>query len=207
MRPGSLLYSPLLAFALAACETPVIYEPASDAGTPPVAERPTFSLDDEFWFNLGGTEILGEAYKGMRDGQHAFRRPLQNETLLFTPEMSLAYIDRAFGEDDIFEPDNGELDFPLTIGKTWSRTYRVRTEETLFTTRRRRDCEVLDFGRFQSEAGEFPAYRIACSASQLGEPGLSQDEIIYAPSVGRIVHRRTLGSGSTLTLIEHVRAR
>ena len=206
MRPGTLLATACL--ALAACETPVIYEPASDAaaGAPPAAERPGFAPGDEFWFNAGGSDILVEVYEGLREGLHAFRRPLQNETLYYTPDMSLVRIERAFGEDEYFDPDAGELAFPLAPGKTWSRTYRVRSENTVFSTRRRRDCEVLDYGRFQSEAGQFLAYRIACSASELGAAGLSQDEAIYAPAVGRVVHARTLGSGTAFTLIDHLRA-
>ena len=209
MTPANLKVTWIaLAFALAACETPVIYEPASEAtsGAQAPAERPSFSPDDEFWFNIGGSSILVEVYQGMTDGQHVFRRPLQNETLYYTADMALVRIERAFGEDEYFEPDNGALAFPLTPGKTWSRTYRERTENTVFTTRRRRDCEVLDVGRFESEAGQFLAYRIACSQSRLGEAGLNQDEVIYAPAVGRIVHRRRLGRGSELTLIEQVRA-
>ena len=196
-----------LAPLLAACETPATYEPAAAGAAPPAAERPSFSPGEEFWFNLGGDTILVEEYQGMEDGLHAFRRALDNETRYLSPDLSLVRIERAFGEDEYFDPDTGELEFPLAPGKTWSRTYRVRTDNTVFSTRRRRHCEVLDFGRFQSEAGEFLAYRIACSASELGDAGLVQEEVLYAPAVGRIVHRRVLGRGSDLTLIDHVRAR
>lgn len=198
-----------LALLLAACETPTTYVPlaATAAGAQEPAARPSFSPGDEFWYNLGGDTILVEVYEGMTEGLHAFRRDLDNETHYLTPDMALARIERAFGEDEFFDPDNGDLEFPLAPGKTWSRTYRVRTERTVFSTQRRRRCEVLDVGRFQSEAGQFLAHRIACSASGLGDANLVQEEVLYAPAVGRVVHRRVLGRGAVVTLIDHFRAR
>ncbi len=197
-----------LAMSLAACETQTIYEPnpAGKLISHASAQRPTFTPGDEFWFYVGGNEIVAEEYEGERDGLHAFRRALQNVTVLYTQDMARVRTERAFIDDEIFEPDNGELEFPLAVSKTWTRKYRVRDESTLFSTTRTRSCEVLDLGQAQTEAGEFQVFRIACTLGELGSAGVVQEELLYAPEVGRIINRRTLGSGTTLNLIEYKRA-
>ena len=194
--------------ALAACETPTVYEPmpAAKLVSHATAQRPNFTPGDEFWYHIGGSSIMVEEYEGVKDGLHAFRRALQNVTVLYTPDLAVARIDHAFANDEIFEPDNGELDFPLAIGKTWTREYRVRSEITMYATKRTRSCEVLDFGQAETQAGEFIAYRIVCTLTELGTAGVEQEEVLYSPDVGRIINRRVLGGGTTLNLIEYKRA-
>ena len=200
--------SSLTMMGLAACETQTIYEPnpAAKLISHASAQRPTFTPGDEFWFYLGGNEIVAEEYEGERDGLHAFRRALQNVTILYTPDLARVRTERAFSDDEIFEPDDGELEFPLAVSKTWSRKYRVRNESTMYSTTRTRDCEVLDLGQAQLEAGTFQVFRIACTLSELGEASVVQEELLYAPEVGRVINRRRLGGGTTLNLIEYKRA-
>lgn len=196
----------VLALIGSGCETPTVYEPRPGLEAGAVAQRPSFTPGDEFWFHTGGTSIMVEQYEGMVDGLHAFRRGMQHETVYYTPDLARVRTERTFGEDQFFVPDDGELDFPLSVGKTWTRTYRVRSESSVYTGERRRACEVLDLGQVTTQAGAFAAYRIACSLNEFGEAGLRQTEILYAPAVGRIVHRRRQGEGTELNLIEYTRA-
>ncbi len=203
----SLCFAICVGAALSGCETPTIYQaaPTQDAAT--VAQRPSFTPGDEFWFHVGGTAILVEEFLGAPNGLLAFRRALQNETLFYSPDLSLVRVERAFDEDEFIEPDNAELDFPLSVGKTWTRTYRLRSESSVYTGRRTRSCEVLDTGQVSSQAGEFLAFRIACTVREVGDAFQTQEEVLYAPAVGRIVNRRTLGGGTELNLIEYTRAK
>jgi len=198
----------VLALIVSGCETPTVYEPGPAPGleADAVAERPSFTPGDEFWFHTGGTSILVEVYEGMGEGLHAFRRGMQQETLYYSPDMALVRTERAFGADQYYDPDDGELDFPLRVGKTWTRTYRARSDTSVYIGERRRNCEVLDTGRLSSEAGQLAVFRIACDLNVFGEAGLQQTEILYAPAVGRIIHRRRQGAGTDLNLIEFNRA-
>jgi len=192
---------------LAACETPTIYEPAPDTATPAVARQPSFTPGDEFWFQVDGTSILVEKFIGVEDGLLAFRREIENETRFYSPDMALVRIEPAFSEFEFIEPDDGELVFPLTVGDTWTRNYRLRTESSVYAGRHTRECEVLDRGQLTSQAGTFGVFRIACTLRDLDEAIPSRGEVLYAPEVGRIVYRRTLGGGTDLNLIEFTRAK
>ncbi len=205
MRTASIAIC--LAVAVSGCETPEVYVPAPEgAAQDETAQRPSFTPGDEFWFHTGGRRILVEQYEGVVDGLHTFRRALQNETLYFSPDMALVKVERGFGEDAKFEPDDGALVFPLAVGARWDRTYRLSTESSLYTGRRTRRCEVVERGQVQTQAGTFEVFRIACTTNTLGETPSAPNEIFYAPSVGRVVLTRTLGSGNELSLIDHIRA-
>lgn len=196
-----------LAVAVSGCETAEVYAPAP-AGTAQeeTAQRPSFNIGDEFWFHTRGRQILVEQYEGMAEGLHTFRRALQNETLYYSPDMALVRVERGFGDDTKFDPDDGALVFPLAVGAKWDRTYRLSSERSLYTGRRTRRCEVVERGQVQTQAGTFKVFRIACTTNTLGETPSAPDEIFYAPSVGRIVLTRTLGRGNELSLIDHIRA-
>ena len=201
-RPGIVAFA--IAVALSACETPTLYQAAPDPSA--IAQRPSFTPGDEFWFHTGGASILVEVFLGVEDGLLAFRRGLQNETHIYSPDLALVRIESDFSEYVFREPDNGALVFPLAIGKSWTRRYRLRSESSVYTGQRTRACEVLDSGQMTSQAGTFMAFRIACTLRDLGEPFQVQEEVFYAPEVGRIIYRRRLGGGTELNLIEFSRA-
>ena len=197
-----------LALVGTGCEGPASYTPAA-ATTIPIAvpaQRPSFTVGDEFWFDNGGGSIFVETYTGMEKGLLVFDRGVDRETRLYSPDLAVVDVRRPFGADEWFEPDNGALDFPLALGKTWTRDYRVRWSDQLETVHRTRSCTVLDTGWVTVPAGTFATYRIACTSRELGSPDIGNEEVFYAPGVGRIILRRVLGSGDVLELIEFTRA-
>jgi hypothetical protein len=197
-----------LVLAAAGCEGPASYTPTAATAMPIAApaQRPSFTVGDEFWFDNGSGAIFVETYTGMEKGLLVFDRGVDQETRLYSPDLALVDVRRPFGADEWFEPDNGALEFPLAPGKKWTRDYRVRWSDELETVHRSRSCTVLDTGWATVPAGTFATYRIACTARELGSADVTHEEVFYAPGVGRIVLRRVLGSGNVLELIEFTRA-
>lgn len=190
------------------CETAAPYEFKASQGTSreAKAERPTFSVGDEFWFDTSDGAIVVEVFSGEEDGLLVFRRNLQNETFYYSPDLALVKVRRPFGSDQWFDPDDGLLEFPLTVGKTWSRTFRVRSTGRRRSAQRTRRCEVVSAGQANVPAGSFAAYRIDCTLRELGHGRVAHEEIIYAPVVGRVISHYSGVRGADIRLTEFSRA-
>lgn len=211
MSPRTLrsAFAACLVWAVAGCEAPTLYEVGAGPEIPSDAEasRPTFSVGDEFWFDTGELSILVEVFAGEEDGLLVFRRELKNESLYYSRDLALVKILRRFGADQWFDPDDGMLDFPLKVGKTWRKSYQVMSSDSLETVHRTRDCRVVDVGQISVPAGRFAAYRVECTARALGDARVAHEEIFYAPSVGRVILHRTRDGAVDIRLTEFSRAR
>ena len=197
-----------LAWAVSGCETTAPYEYGPTTAGIGDAEvgRPTFTVGDEFWFDSRDGSIFVEVFAGEENGRLVFRRDLQQETFLYTPDLALVTIRRPFGSDQRFDPDDGRLEFPLRVGKTWERTFRVSSTGSQRTVQRTRRCEVIDAGQASVPAGRFAALRIECTLRELGARGIVHEEIVYAPAVGRIIAQLTRGRSVDVRLTEFSRA-
>lgn len=196
-----------LAWTVAGCEVAPSYEALTGpaAAAPAPAERPSFTVGDEFWFDTGDRSIIVEVFDGEEDGLLVFRRSLQSEARYYTPDLALARIWRPFGTDQWFKPDNGMLEFPLTVAKTWVRSFRVVSSGSAHTVERTRSCQAVDTGQVSVPAGSFAAFRIECTLRELGSARVVEEEYFYAPAVGRIILYRTHDGGSDIRLTEFTR--
>jgi len=198
----------VLTAALWGCETQTPYVPWPGARAPLDTETgpPTFTPGDEFWFHRGAGSIVLEVFTGMEDGLLVFRRDLENETRYYSRGLSLVKVLRPLGTDRWFDPDDGVLDFPLAVGKTWTRTFDTWTSRTLRRVQRRRACEVVDAGQATVPGGSFAAYRIDCTLRELAKAPVVHEEFLYAPAVGRIIQHYTADDGIVSQLTEFTRA-
>ena len=194
-----------LLWLVAACDTMAPYEYGARAGAPP-AERPQFTVGDEFWFDTDDRSIIVEVFAGVQDGRLVFRRDSQQEVLVFSPDLALVEIQRPFGSDRLFDPDNGMLEFPLFVGKTWTRDFGVWSPDRQGRSNRSRSCAVVDAGQANVPAGSFAAYRVECTLRELGGTSAAREEILYAPEVGRVIVHFSRDRGIDTRLIEFSRA-
>ena len=190
------------------CDTSAPYEFGSGPAHADevVAERPTFTVGDEFWFDTGDGSIFVEVFSGTEDGLLVFRRDMEQETFYYSPDLALVEVRNPFESDERYKPDDGLLEFPLSIGKTWNRSFRVWRSDGERTVQRTRQCEVLDYGQAKVPAGSFASFRIECRVRELGRPSIVREEIVYAPAVGRVIARYSL-DGSDVRLVEFSRAK
>jgi len=197
-----------LAAVLPSCGTPAPRQAGPEAAAPAGAEaaQPAFSIGDEFWF-ADSQSFFVEVYDGMENGRLVFRRDQRREVLLYTPDLALAEIRRPFSEGQTFEPDDGMLSFPLRLGRTWSRSYRVVNQDRSPTIDRTRRCEVMDYDRVDVPAGRFDAYRVECTVRSVGDPRVVSEEAYYAPDVGRIILYRSDSPAQEIRLTRFNRAR
>lgn len=197
-----------LAWAASGCETTAPYEYGPTEAGLGDAEvgRPAFTVGDEFWFDTRGGSIFVEVFAGEDNGRLVFRRDLQQETFLYTPDLALIAIRRPFGSDQRFDPHDGRLEFPLKVGKTWARTFRVSSTDAQRTVQRTRRCEVIDAGQASVPAGRFAALRIECTLRELGASRVVREEVVYAPAVGRIIAHSTRDRSVDVRLTEFSRA-
>jgi len=195
------------ALLLIGCEAPSPTAPPPATALPSDAEaaRPTFKVGDEFWFS-DRRSIFVEAYVGEQDGLLVFDLGTRRETRHYTPDLALVDVHRPFGTDRIYEPDDGLLSFPLRVGKTWNRSYRVISFDGSRSQQRTRHCEVVRTAPVSVPAGAFAAFHIDCTVRELGAPNVVHEEIAYAPAVGRVILHRTRGQGFDIRLTEFKRA-
>ena len=92
------------------------------------------------------------------------------------------------------------------FGKTWARTFRVRSTGGGRRVQRTRRCEVVSAGQANVPAGSFAAYRIECTLRELGRRRVAHEEIIYAPVVGRVISHYSRVRGTDIRLTEFSRA-
>ena len=89
-----------------------------------------------------------------------------------------------------YEPSDGKLQFPLSVGKRWSLSYVYRTGT--WTSQVDRTAKVVGVERIHTAAGDFDTFRIEQATSWSGASGNggyggSRETEWYAPAVGRIV--------------------
>ena len=177
-----------------------------EAQTGAQAARPTFSAGDEFWFS-DGRSIVVETFAGQHDGRLVFKIRSRQETYYYSADLALVEIRRPFGSDQVYKPDNAMLSFPLTVGKSWGRRFRVISFDGSPSVQRTRRCEVVGTGQTEVPAGTFATFRVKCTMRQLGARRLVHEELHYAPAVGRIILRRTSRPTTTIRLTEFTRAK
>lgn len=176
------------------------------AGAQAEAARPTFSVGDEFWFS-DGRSISVEIFTGEDNGRLVFENGSKQETAYYTPDLALVNVRRPFGTDQAFRPDNAMLSFPLKVGKTWGRSFRIISSDGSRSVQKTRRCEVVGRGKTAVPAGTFDAFRIECRVSQPRARRFDHEELHYAPAVGRIILRRTWKPVRTVRLTEFRRAK
>lgn len=88
-----------------------------------------------------------------------------------------------------FKPGLPTLSFPMEEGKTWNDTYEGYTNADGAQWQGDTTCEVEARETVTVAAGEFEAYRIACTDSWSAPPfsGESHSTTWYAPEVGGVV--------------------
>jgi hypothetical protein len=94
------------------------------------------------------------------------------------------------GHGTTYEPSNGELSFPMTVGKSWD-FHHVR-RFTVGTLDVSGHSEIVAFERVQVTAGSFDAYKVTShgvNSKQLDRSYSAPftETYWYAPSVKRII--------------------
>jgi len=111
-----------------------------------------------------------------------------------------------------YEPSDGKLQFPLSVGKRWSMSYVYRTGT--WTSQVDRTAKVVGVERVQTPAGDFDAFRIEQSTSWSGSSGNggyggTTETEWYSPAVGRVIRMdyedQTPRRAPTTTHVELVR--
>jgi hypothetical protein len=89
-----------------------------------------------------------------------------------------------------FEPSDGKLKFPMSVGASWSSTSVYRTGS--WASHVERKAKVVGVEQVQTPAGAFAAFKIEIEAGWSGTEGnrgegFSRETDWYAPAIGRIV--------------------
>ncbi|RDU99743.1 hypothetical protein DWV00_04810 [Trinickia dinghuensis] len=89
-----------------------------------------------------------------------------------------------------FEPSDGKLQFPMSVGKTWSSSSIYRSGS--WASAVERQATVVGVEQVRTSAGVFAAFKIEITASWSGTEGnrgegTARETDWYAPAVGRIV--------------------
>ncbi len=194
-----------LLLPLAACEAPITYTPATEQAAAGEVARPSFTVDDEFWYTTNRRTYV-EVYEGEEDGLLLFSRGTGLDTLAYTPDLALKQVRSGSGVRKTYTPDDGRLDFPLRLGKTWQLTYRVFDVGGGPQVQRTRACAVVERGVASVPAGQFEVLRIDCELRQIGVLDPVVEQVYYAPEVGRIILRLNERRGYRERLLEYTRA-
>ncbi|MEM7224031.1 MAG: hypothetical protein AAF495_13700 [Pseudomonadota bacterium] len=203
MTPSAkrLIYASGMALLLVGCETPVTYEPAAGASAQGEIQAPSFAVGDEFWYSTNRS-VYVEVFEGEEDGRLLFRRGGGSETLVFSDQMALVQLRDQAGVRETYDPDDGRLAFPLTLGKTWERTYQVFDTGGGPQVQRTRACQVAERGFATVPAGRFEVFRIDCALSELKVVEVQREQVFYAPEIGRIILRLSERRGYRERLLE-----
>lgn len=202
-RP-TLLAAALLA-ALAACESTVTYEPTAAPAVTAEVGRPSFTPGDEFWYTTARSTFV-EVFEGEEDGHLLFDRGVADQLLVYSPDLALEEVRTSAGLRRAYLPDDGRLEFPLRVGKTWERSYKVFNAGGGRHVQRTRACQVAERGFATVPAGRFAVLRIDCALSEVTAAEVVREQVFYAPEVGRIILRRSERQGYRERLLEYTRA-
>ncbi len=90
----------------------------------------------------------------------------------------------------VYSPNDQTLQFPLSVGKSWSGSY-VYTSGS-WRTQCDREAKVVAIERVSTPAGDFDAFRIEektlwQTSASVGGTGVTRATAWYAPAAGRIV--------------------
>ena len=194
-----------LLLPLAACESPVTYTPTAGSSAASEVTQPSFTIDDEFWYTTDRSSYA-EVYEGEEDGLLLFSRGTGFDVLAYTPDLALKQVRNASGVRKTYTPDDGQLDFPLRVGKSWELTYRVFDIAGGPQIQRTRSCAVKERGVAEVPAGQFQVIRVDCEQRQVGVVEPEVEQVYYAPEVGRIILRLNERRGYRERLLEYTRA-
>ena len=163
---------------------------------PPPVERPTFSVGERWVFTgpRGRTEVT---YQGRRGELLVFRVVFQPVGGAAARGDALYSADLSHVKEAVVEsrPDDGELRFPLAVGRSWRHQFTrvtirggMETKEDQVTV----DAKVVAYERIRVPAGEFEAFRIE---STITHPAFSWKATYwYAPSAKAVIKHHTEGN-------------
>jgi hypothetical protein len=193
---------------LAALTTSLVACATADTVTlpvPPPLERPAFAVGDR-WVFTGPSGRSEMTYQGRRGDTLVFQvvfqptsgTPVRGETL-YSAELS--HVKEARVEN---RPDDGELRFPLAVGRSWRHQF-VRTVSQGGASSKEEhvsvEAKVAAYERIRVPAGELDAFRIE---SIVTSPSLSQKATYwYAPAVRTVIrYRAETAAGRTGLILE-----
>lgn len=184
-----------VALSLGASATPSMAQSASaSAPLAPLteAQAPTFSVGERWEFAF---ENALEPRKNERYSQTVLRVDGGQAALAVNDRAAASTLLDANGNlvktaSGSYEPSDGKLQFPLSVGKRWSDSYVYRSGT--WTSQVDRTAKVVGVERIHTQAGDFDAFRIEQSTSWSGASGNggyggTRETEWYAPAVGRIV--------------------
>lgn len=168
-------------------------EPASPVS--PTTAAPAYKVGDTWTFsvsatnrNSGAASLLVESVVGVADDQTTLRAQLKG-----APPSEIYFNSQGDAIRDgssTYEPAQGLLDFPLTVGKSWD-VREVRHWNSGWNQVVSAHATVEAFENVQVGAGTFDAYKIFARGLNKGQLGGSASRFDitywYAPSAKRIV--------------------
>ncbi|MBC7954950.1 MAG: hypothetical protein H7Y33_03645 [Cytophagales bacterium] len=88
-----------------------------------------------------------------------------------------------------FSPRGTSIDFPLSVGKSWTANYDGYTNDDGASWNAKTKCAVHSAEKIKVAAGEFDTLRIDCEDAWSSGPfnGVSKTTSWYAPKVGTVV--------------------
>jgi hypothetical protein len=88
-----------------------------------------------------------------------------------------------------FSPRATSIEFPLSVGKSWTGSYDGYTTDDGASWNARTKCTVQSAEKIKTAAGEFDTLRIECEDAWASGPfnGVSKTTSWYAPKVGTVI--------------------
>jgi hypothetical protein len=134
------------------------------------------------------------------------KRGARPRRLIFDDEWSLVATRDADGDGHDYTPPLQYFDFPLKIGKTWSRVTTERSTETGKTRTHTATGRVIDWEEVRVPAGTFWGLKVVLKTELFdpakGERVSSTDVSWYVPSVRRSVKSDVIGKGGRRRVIQ-----
>jgi hypothetical protein len=156
---------------------------------PPLIERPTFTVGDRWVFTgaRGRSEIT---YQGRRGEALVFRVVLQPPNAAPAQSEALYSKDLALVRQGRIEnrPDDGELRFPLGVGRSWRHQFVRAVGERGAPAREEQvvvEAKVAAYERVRVPAGELDAFRIESTITY--PTSWFKATYWYAPSVKAVI--------------------
>ena len=168
---------------------PGAQEPASARGTP-MADAPSYKVGDTWTLIWGRTDTRPGTPLVMTVVAVTETQTTMSSSWNGGPPKEVHYDNQGNltrdGNGTTYEPSNGTLSFPMTVGKSWD-FHHVR-RFTVGSIDVSGHDEIVAFERIQVPAGSFDAYKIVSHGVNATQPGRLYDAPFtetywYAPSV------------------------
>lgn len=160
------------------------------------AQPPSFTPGDSYTYKLiHADRTFTLTFEGKTaEGHLGFQREMWNGRVrkdIFTAELNVLIR----GKKQTFEPHNGRLRFPLSVGKKWEHSYTIFNHRGPNTRDRKRQCSVTAFEKKKVIAGTFNAFKIECENYLEDRPSPRYVEDWYAPRLGVIIKHTNQNTG------------